>query len=137
MIIGFTGSRRLPTQLQRDWLRQELMDLQQHAEEFHHGDCIGADTVAHGIAKSLGIPVHIHPPVVDAYRAFLTGYKMYEPLPYLVRNQAIVRTCDVLYAMPDGPERLRSGTWYTIRQARRMDREVRIILPRGTAVTLD
>jgi hypothetical protein len=45
--IGFTGTRQGMTAEQKSALRN-LLDG--GAGDFHHGDCIGADSEAHGIA---------------------------------------------------------------------------------------
>jgi predicted Rossmann fold nucleotide-binding protein DprA/Smf involved in DNA uptake len=54
-----------------------------------------------------------------------------EPLPYLERNHAIVNESDFLIAAPDGPETLRSGTWATVRYARKVGKRVLVIMPNG------
>ena len=51
------------------------------------------------------------------------------PKPYLDRNRDIVDACEVLLATPDGPERLRSGTWSTVRYARKIGKPVEVRLP--------
>jgi len=99
----------------------------------HHGDCIGADAQAHDIAVSLGCKVIIHPPDNARQRAFKSGAHIRAPKPYLVRNKHIVRETELLIAMPsEFSEQHRSGTWSTVRYARRVGRAVRVILPDGT-----
>ncbi len=134
MIVGFTGSRKSPTPQQQVWLREQLENSL--IDEFHHGDCIGSDQAAHDIALSLSLSIHIHPPTLAKYRAFLTGDKIYPELPFLARDREMVNTIDMLYATPDGPERVRSGTWYTIRYARKVGKPVHLVMPRGSAVLL-
>jgi hypothetical protein len=48
---------------------------------------------------------------------------------YLQRNRDIVDATDVLLAAPDGPERVRSGTWSTVRYAYRAGRGVLLVMP--------
>jgi len=99
--------------------------------EFHHGDCVGADEEAHAIALEAQWQVVVHPPVVDLLRAFCTGRGV-TVLPtegYLERNRAIVAACDLLVAAPEtDEEKMRSGTWMTVRSARRTGKEV-FVLP--------
>jgi hypothetical protein len=127
MIVGVTGSQHGITVEQSDWLFVRLKEL--GATELHHGDCRGADAVAHYAARARGLRVVIHPPINPTKRAFCTGDVMLEPLEYLERNRAIVEACEVLLATPHGPERLRSGTWSTVRYARTIGKPVEVMLP--------
>ena len=102
---------------------------------FHHGDCIGADATAHDYAANLKFHIVIHPPLDAKARAFKPG-KVLECKPYLVRNHDIVDVADTLIACPDGPERLRSGTWATVRYALRQRKQVYLIWPDGKLQTL-
>jgi predicted Rossmann fold nucleotide-binding protein DprA/Smf involved in DNA uptake len=54
--------------------------------------------------------------------------------PPLVRNRIIVDGCDVLLAAPSGAERdnPRSGTWMTVRYARKRRKRIVIVWPDGT-----
>jgi predicted Rossmann fold nucleotide-binding protein DprA/Smf involved in DNA uptake len=47
-----------------------------------------------------------------------------------------VNETGVLVAMPDGPEELRSGTWATVRYARKQGKDGRIIYPDGLVTPL-
>jgi hypothetical protein len=89
----------------------------------HHGDCIGADSLADDLAAELGYTIVIHPPVDDRKRAFCErrGVRMeHVAKPYLERNHDIVTACDILIAVPHTPhEEVRSGTWATVRYAQR------------------
>lgn len=129
MIIGVTGSERGMTDKQFDWLRDNLIDL--GATELHHGDCVGVDSVAHDLASELRLRVVVHPPTIPDKRAYCVGPNVLHlpTKPYLIRNHDIVDACGTLLALPDGPERLRSGTWATVRYARRVGRPVLIRLP--------
>jgi hypothetical protein len=132
MRIGFTGTRRGLTPLQINALRDQIVAL--GADWFHHGDCVGADAVAHSLARVLGLRVSIHPPTDPRQRAFCEGADRVCPEePYLDRNHRIVRETDVLIACPgERQEVLRgSGTWSTVRYARKQGRPVIIVLPEG------
>jgi len=96
--------------------------------EVHHGDCVGADASFHNIAKELGKRIVIHPPENDKLRAYKHGDRMYSRKPYLQRNHDIVKASDTMIACPDSSkEKLRSGTWATIRYARKNGKEVNLI----------
>jgi hypothetical protein len=101
--------------------------------EFHHGDCLSADAEAHEIAKAARLKTHVHPPDNDRMRAFKRGNVNYEPMPYRARNHAIVLACNVLVAAPaTAVEEQRSGTWATVRCARKLGKPVAMIQPGGT-----
>jgi hypothetical protein len=93
--------------------------LQHGVTELHHGDCVGWDKQAHDAAKAMGIRTVAHPPSNPSMRAYCEADDVRAPLPYLDRNKAIVAACDRLVAAPDRPEETRSGTWSTVRHARR------------------
>jgi len=114
--IGFTGTREGMTVAQRSALRQLITECY-----FHHGDCIGADAQAQEIALRSKCKVIIHPPDKAALRAYCKGWtNRCQPLPYLLRNEAIVECTELLIAAPESDsEVLRSGTWATIRYARK------------------
>lgn len=127
MKIGFTGTQIGITNKQALALEKQLAE----ATEFHHGDCIGADASAHEIAKKLEIDIYIYPPINNRKRAFCTGsFSTYPPKDYIERNHDIVDNCDVLIACPkSNVEETRSGTWATVRYARRIKRPVIILKP--------
>jgi hypothetical protein len=133
MRIGFTGTRRGMTAEQECALRALLTS---HAGAIlHHGDCIGADAQAHDVAVSLGWDVVIHPPLVEAQSAWRTTADVRKPRPYLERNKDIVRDTDLLIAAPaEASEQHRSGTWSTVRFARKQRRPIWIIQPDGTVI---
>ena len=131
MKMGFTGTQAGMTNRQRSRFAQ-LLD--QSVEEFHHGDCIGADEEAHKLTR-LTIPdtkIVIHPPSNTSKQAFCASDEIRAPKPYLDRNHDIVDETDELIATPKGfEEELRSGTWATVRYARRKNKKVTIIWPDG------
>lgn len=129
MRIGFTGTQAGMTIKQET----ELMAyLAVHCASFHHGDCIGADAQAHNIARQLLIPIIIYPPIIKTKRAFCKDYSsIREPKDYLVRNHDIVDNTDMLIACPKtAEEEMRSGTWATVRYARKIGRSILIINPK-------
>jgi hypothetical protein len=128
--IGITATREGLTDAQA----RALAEFFTAAPEVHHGDCVGGDERAHGVAQAAGCRIVIHPPIWDSARAFCTGAaETREPLPYLNRNHRIVDETETLVALPKqerGEER-RSGTWATVRYARGLRRPVVIIRPSG------
>jgi len=132
MKIGFTGTQNGMTVEQRDAFVDVVGVL--GPCEFHHGDCVGADAdAAIVVLKEFhGCKVVCHPPNVASKRARVGGHVVLVEKPYLDRNRDIVDACDVLVACPKGDaEEVRSGTWYTIRYARRSGRLLRIVFPSG------
>lgn len=133
MRVGFTGTREGMTDDQQVAVSTLLDHL--FPTEFHHGDCIGADEQAHGMAfKSHGEFVKrvVHPPTNETLRAFCDGEDSYQPVGYLQRNREIVDESEVLIAAPDGEtEDYESGTWYTVRYARRLRRPIFVATPSG------
>lgn len=130
--MGFTGARRGITDKQLETFVKFTGDARTSVSEFHHGDCIGADATCARIMHALGVHIVSHPPVKDEYRAYAWADEEREPEGYIQRNQNIVDEVDLLVAIPDGPEQLRSGTWATIRYAKRLKKEYIIIWPSGT-----
>lgn len=128
MILGFTGSRCAPTDKQYHALSLFLFD--NDVDELHHGACMGADLMAHRAAINFVVPVVVHPPIKETYLAWECLSLRHDPsepppniavLPrkeYHARNRDIVHACDTLFAMPNGPRRPHSGTWYTIDYAK-------------------
>lgn len=131
-IVGFTGTRRGMTEVQAATVHWVLKTRQ--AEFLHHGDCVGADAEVHEIARLLGIEILIHPPVDQTYRAFCEGGALaYKPTPYIERNHMIVRTTNLLIAAPGQMDEItRSGTWATVRYARKKGHEIVVVYPDGT-----
>lgn len=136
--LGFTGTQHGMTDIQAQVVFNELMLYGQVPEqvvtEVHHGCCVGADAQFHDMLAYMpkDVVVHGHPPVITTKMAHCQCDVMHEPLDYLVRNRAIVDASNTLFAAPQGEEELRSGTWSTVRYARRKGRiNIMIIMPDG------
>lgn len=129
---GFTGTRHGMTAAQLNWLRHTLPA----GAPLHHGGCVGSDAQAHVCALDGEGGVTVHPPANPALRmpfddrAVWLGEK-----DYLDRDRDIVDATDLLLATPDGPERPKSGTWYTVRYAVASGKPVHICYPDGTVET--
>lgn len=129
-VLGFTGTREGMTTAQ--YRQFGVLIATSPPEMFRHGDCVGSDAQAHGLVRTTRAVIHVHPPTSPAKRAFCDGDVIWLPRPYIDRNHDIAERCDHLIATPKGPEELRSGTWATIRYARRIGRPVTIIWPDGS-----
>lgn len=141
MKIGFTGTQVGMTDPQHQWVwhficRQQInLQVRGESDEIWglHGDCIGADHDFHRIVRRLNGKIHLFPPIDNHKRAFC-DYDIIEPeAEYLVRDHDIVDACELMLATPSGDtEILRSGTWATIRYARKSKRTMWVINPDGS-----
>ena len=132
MIIGFTGTRRGMT-------AQQTTSVYNFLEKFDsfiglHGDCIGADKDFHGICQNLNMVIHSRPCILTSQRAFTNAIIIAESEKPLDRNKKIVDDSTLMLACPgEFEEVLRSGTWSTIRYAKKNKREIYIVFPDGTS----
>lgn len=139
MQLGFTGTQEGLTAVQALALkgvlcREFTMDL----DEFHHGDCVGADAQAHDLCRELGfgVKIIIHPPTDEKKRAHKAGDLILPPFPYLTRNQHIVNSVELMIGCPrQFKPTARSGTWYTLRYAKRHKTVIVIVWPDGQVET--
>lgn len=94
---------------------------------------MGADAEAANVAYTMGIPVISFPPDNPYKRAFFRNVSEERfPAPHLERNRAIVDYTDIMVAAPKGfREEVRSGTWYTVRYARKIGKRCIIVHPDG------
>lgn len=136
--VGFTGTRDGMTVAQRESLMREMNYIIITYENLtlHHGACVGDDEQFS--RWYVAIPQVAHPcnlasfSVPPAELKHVTEWRA--TLPPLVRNRQIVEECELLIACPKGNEKAdyRSGTWATIRYARKQGVAVYTILPNGT-----
>lgn len=137
--VGFTGTQAgmMPAQLWRVHIRV----LELGATDVSHGDCVGSDDQFDQFARELGLRRHIRPSTLAAKRAWClagNGDVLHPPKPPLVRNRDIVDEVDAMIATPkEMTETLRSGTWATIRYARKVGKPVWIVWPDGTVSAPD
>ena len=125
--IGFTGNRYGLRPDQKTQI-EDLLDKYDHIT-VSHGDCVGSDTDFHllcmrykRVHPEKTVKIHIYPPDNPVLRAFNKGDVVMPEKPYLHRNMDIIKNSDLLIACPvdKNKEEQRSGTWSTIRQARRL-----------------
>lgn len=130
--LGMTGtSRKDLTAKQIDGVLSLVHKL--NPMRVHHGVCIKADEQFHKLIEKNFPRIHIigHPPINQrAMAQGLSFYALWEPKEYLMRNRDIVNVSQTMIALPEGTkETLRSGTWYTVRYARKRCLPVKIIYP--------
>ena len=119
--VGFTGTRQGMSRLQASQL-QYVLAVFRHSDQHVRRDSMfvdgnspdgGADQQARAIAAALGYVTKQEPP--DGRSA----------ADMLARNRRIVAQCTVLVAAPlTDKEELRSGTWATVRYARKAGKPV-------------
>jgi hypothetical protein len=128
MKIGFTGTQGGMSQHQKEQFVLKMLAM--GPTEFHHGDCVGADFEAHELVREFLPIVRIvgHIPEYNGKRAFAKCDELREPLPYLVRNHNIVDAVDFMFAAPKAnAEEMRSGTWATVRYARKTGKNLVVL----------
>jgi hypothetical protein len=150
--IGITGTREHPSDSQRNTLGMLItacMTVAISNREIHHGCATGADEFAHQIALTIpGLDIHGHPGyghnresphqmiIRPAEFTSLWRAKLYRD-----RNYDIVAACDLLIAIPQYPENdsrsERSGTWQTVRIARRARISIIEVTPTGSLKSRD
>lgn len=136
---AFTGSRHGPTEPQRlaftTWLTTAKPG------RLLNGLAIGCDEWALLAAKDYsweleGFPCNITSQVSTVALELARGEyggKCHGPMAPLLRNQLMVDLADSLLAMPAGmEEELRSGTWATIRHARKRRKPIVFFWPDGS-----
>lgn len=127
--VGFSGTQNGCTMAQIAAVEKLLKDAE--PVYAHHGDCVGSDYDFNTIARDLGIWTWGHPPIKENKRAFCHVDVKNEPAEYLDRNRDIVNSSDWMIFTPEGPEKLRSGTWSTVRYARSLGKLGFIVWPNG------
>jgi hypothetical protein len=137
--LGFTGSKYPLPEIQQKNLSLLISELTGRYESVtvHHGDCVNGDETFHRLcAPRLVVrSIIVHPPTDPKLRAFCDGAKVtiLDPLPYPVRNKEVVISSEVMIACPSSmTERIRSGTWQTVRMARKQHRIVHFVFPDGS-----
>lgn len=138
MNVGFTGTQEGMTDSQSRTLTLLMESVFHPGDEFHHGDCIGADAEACDIAETIGYITVAHPPEDTKKRANKPSSLVLVPLPYLDRNKKIVDATQLLLVAPrwgpdqEPPEGSRGeGTLWTLNYARRKGRHYAIVWPNG------
>jgi hypothetical protein len=130
--FAVTGSQTQTVDIQCNKAYYFLADLRDKYVWLRAGDCVGRDYQVSWMWKNFGGYVHGHPPLNSAKRTFFPFDTQEDPLPYLERNKKMVDNSELLLALPIGVETLRSGTWSTVRYARKLGKPIVIIWPTGS-----
>lgn len=137
--IGYTGTRQGMTIEQHAALCKIMLCYHKTSGEFrwHHGLCIGGDEQCHNLAKIFDFYIRGHPPTNEKLIADLYGFQSIASAKhYIERNHDIVDETEILIATPkEAQQILRSGTWATIRYAKKIGRRVVLIPPNGKSYT--
>ena len=137
IIISFTGTQSGMTDKQQSVVKGILHGCYvSGARKVHHGMCIGADNQFHNLAVEIGFTIFGHPGLNKFRkvwnRADVKCDITYPEKYFLDRNLDIVNSGTILIATPKGfKEETRSGTWATIRCAKRLHKEIYIVWPNG------
>jgi hypothetical protein len=135
--VGFSGTRAGMTSSQI-YKVDSLLDDDIITQIAHHGDCIGADEDFHKLAILQGLYIIGHPPLKEKLRANCQFDELRDPKGYVERDHDIVDESDWLIFTPlKYIEILRSGTWATIRYAKKKNKQGFIVWPDGTLITLE
>lgn len=136
LVVGFTGTQVGPKDAQLLAFRK-LLGMLKPISGLHHGDCIGWDAAAHDVFDIKGKFIGIHPPINPIKRANCVcknaNQMVFERKDYLDRNRDIVDATDILIACPQEEEGevMRSGTWSTVRYARKNRLPIIVVRPSG------
>lgn len=139
MKVGFTGTRNTLSGLQEMSLLRVVSQVE--ADEWHHGDCIGADASFHRAVSDSTSPTIVHPPDKSDLRAGCVPVigKILPAKGYFARNRDIVESTEILIACPpckplpvDADGNPSGGTHYTVAYAIKRRKLVLIIWPDGT-----
>jgi hypothetical protein len=146
MNIGFTGTQKGCTDKQIKCLQSIFQFFQTDVKctgikSFHVGGCIGADEDATKALMLVNCFGHntffiLHPPLNESkvnefHNSDLYAWR-FEPKDYLERNHAIVDSVTHMIACPaERNEIQRSGTWATVRYARKRNILTMMVYPDG------
>jgi hypothetical protein len=148
--LGYTGSQHGMTRLQAAVVAHSVFCLQGKVAAAHHGSCIeGDEEFALFVHELLPGVAHVaHPgyppkrPDDFSRRAWVEQrwpdeVTVLEPRPFLDRNtDIVVASTQMLCAPRERREQTYSGTWSTIRRARKFGRPHRIVYPDGSVEDL-
>lgn len=98
-----------------------------------HGGCVGADDDFDEIASEFQLPIGVYPSTVYSKWGKRRSPTVQSPQSPLVRNKLMAYSCNVLIATPkEYNEVIRSGTWATVRYARKYHKRIYLVFPDGS-----
>jgi hypothetical protein len=131
--LGFTGTQKGWTTEQAYSAEYAIECLRKDFLWMNNEGCIGSDAQAAHLWQSKGGFIYLHPPILETKRAFIQAEQTGLPLSYLERNEIIISMSSCLLATPgEMTEQLRSGTWSTVRYARRSRISIVFVYPDGS-----
>lgn len=138
MDFAFTGTKNGPTPSQAFGLSNVLHQVKTDGYvKMHNGDCVGSDKFsAHMWKYRFNGDIILHPPTNPKYRAWIDFADIMMPEgDYIERDHDMVDMSSLLVGTPKTmSEYLRSGTWATIRYARKIGIPRILIYPDGSIV---
>lgn len=136
--IGFTGTQIGMTDEQYDLVDSMVKAIKGVTPALliaHHGDCIGADEGFHEICAWHGVSTEAHPAALITKRAFKQADIVHPVQEPLARNHVIVDTTSLLIVAPKSVREVRrSGTWATVRYARKQGKVLWFAMPDGSTM---
>lgn len=137
MHLAFTGTKDGVTPSQGFALSNIFHQLRVDGYyTMHNGDCIGSDAFSAHMWKYRNKGnIVLHPPTNPKYRAWIDFADVMMPEgDYIKRDHDMVDLSSILVGTPKCEEYLRSGTWSTIRYARKIGIPRILIYPDGSIV---
>lgn len=147
MNIGFTGNQLGMSRRQMKVFKTIMMNLLMNVRTFQHGGCIGSDKQAHDIIFEIrnNISINLTYPLSENVKIIVrpsnnlakradcvldAGDELLDEKPPLERDMDIAKNCDILFVTPRTlREERRSGTWATVRYARKLGKMVVVLDP--------
>lgn len=150
--LGVTGTRAQLTHEQHRSIKHFICEMLVSKVIMHNGCCVGADMELFDLGLHSGniVGFVMHPPIKTdqsfnpveflekiSHKPTVGGkIEIRPPLDYLERDREIVGMSSYMIAAPRQMKEQRrgSGTWYTIRQARKFNKPMIIFYPSGLMV---
>lgn len=138
IIQGFTGTSAGLQEVQVYALTGFVIRQSSRDTDFRavHGGCDGGDDVFHNICMNLGIPIEVYPSPKQANKTWPGENVIVHPITPgtpLNRNHKIIARATQMVACPwEEVEKIRSGTWATVRYTRTARKPLVMIYPNGT-----
>lgn len=131
--IGVTASREGLTDPQKNWIEDFLEG--NLAYVLHHGMCKGGDIELAVLFRKYNTYIIAHPGHIRHMRAASPANDLILPWSHtLVRNRIIVNHSELILGFPKVPYATDSGTWHTIKFAKKQKTPLFVIGPDGSVI---